>query len=311
MHCSAAGGAGPLRPQRDAELAQLALRRPAPGARSAGRSRRRSSGRRSRRGSSPRRAGAGRCGRGRRRCRRAAARRSAAPRAGSRSAPPPRRRSIPSASKTFVCISGVADPDRPAAQLLAVPDDVVGEGPRPSPGSAGSKSAAGAVNGWCSASHRSSSSSRSISGQSTIQSIGPRPRRCSSKRSARSSRSWASTQLTIGAASATTSSRSPSSAPKRSLSAASSSSERNFAVGERQPSPSRKAQTRPLAPSSCARSIRPSRTERGTSRFPALMPRTAPPDSIAPRKTLNSVSRRTSVRSTSSRPKRVSGRSLP
>ena len=74
------------------------------------------------------------------------------------------------------------------------------------------------------------------------------------------------------------------------MSCRSSASERNFAVGERQPSPSRNAQTRPFAPSSCARSIRPSSSERGSSRAPALSPRTTPPDSITPLKTLNSVS---------------------
>ena len=56
----------------------------------------------------------------------------------------------------------------------------------------------------------------------------------SSKRSARSSRSCASTGLATSGWSATTSSRSPSSASSRRLSAASSSAPRNFAVGERQ-----------------------------------------------------------------------------
>ena len=77
-----------------------------------------------------RRRAARRCGRARRRCRRAAARRSAAPRAGSRSAPRPPRASMPSASKTCCCTSRVVDADRAAADLLAVPDDVVGQRPR-------------------------------------------------------------------------------------------------------------------------------------------------------------------------------------
>ena len=61
-------------------------------------------------------------------------------------------------------------------------------------------------------------------------------------------------------------------------------------MGERQPSPSRNAHTRPFAPSSCARSISPSRPERGISRLPALRPLTTPPEPSAPAKTLNSVS---------------------
>ena len=64
---------------------------------------------------------------------------------------------------------------------------------------------------------------------------------------------------------------------ERLVQAASSSSERNFAVGERQPSPSRNAQTSPFAPSSWARSISPSSAERGSSRWPALSPLTTPP----------------------------------
>ena len=97
--------------------------------------------------------------------------------------------------------------------------------------------------------------------------------------------------MATAASSATISSRSPSAAPSASLSFASSSAVRNFAVGERQPSPSRNAQTRPFAPSSWASAISPSSSERGSSRLPAFRPLTTPPPSIVPRKTRNSVSR--------------------
>ena len=66
---------------------------------------------------------------------------------------------------------------------------------------------------------------------------------------------------------------------------------RNFATGERQPPPSSTyAHTRPPAPWPCANSISLSSSARDSSCAPALMPRTTPPPSSTPRKTLNSVS---------------------
>ena len=161
------------------------------------------------------------------------------------------------------------------------------------PGSSGSNSPAGAVNGWCSASQRFSSSFHSNSGQSTIQTrrFSPSGRSGRSARP-RSSRICPSTaSVDRGACRRRAAAGRPPRRRARGSASASSASLRNLAVGERQPSPSRKAQTRPFAPSSWAREIRPSSSERGTSRLPALMPRTTPPPSSTERKTLNSVSR--------------------
>ena len=203
------------------------------------------------------------------------------------------------------------DTDRAAAQLLPVPDHVVGLGA----GRAGvvGVELAGGRGERDGAARPSASRPRSTPSAASRRSRpgGSRPRRSARSVSPRSSRICPSTASVTGRLSATSSSRSPSSAPRRRLRSASSASLRNFAVGERQPSPSRKAQTSPFAPSSWAREIRPSSSERGISRRPALMPRIEPPPSSTERKTLNSVSRRASPRSTSSSPKRRSGRSVP
>ena len=66
------------------------------------------------------------CGRSRTRCRRAAARPSRARRAGSRTSRAAARGVRFSSAKTRACISGLVDPERPAAELVAVADQVVG-----------------------------------------------------------------------------------------------------------------------------------------------------------------------------------------
>ena len=90
-----------------------------------------------------------------------------------------------------------------------------------------------------------------------------------------------------------------------------SASERNLAIGERQPSSWTNAHTSPLAPCCLASSVSTSRSERGSSRAPALIPRTTPPEARTSANTLNWVPVSASARSWSSSPKRVSGRSIP
>ena len=80
---------------------------------------------------------------------------------------------------------------------------------------------------------------------------------------------------------------SPSRAPSAAAAACISSGFRNFAIGERQPSASTTAHTSPFAPSPFACSVSSSKRLRGKSPL-ALNPRTTPPDSSAPLKTLNS-----------------------
>ena len=89
----------------------------------------------------------------------------------------------------------------------------------PAPGSAGSNSPAGAVNGWCSESQRRSSSF-ALHQRPVDDPDEARRASSGSGRSARprSSRSCPSTASVTGRSSATSSSRSPSSAPSRSLS---------------------------------------------------------------------------------------------
>ena len=96
------------------------------------------------------------------------------------------------------------------------------------------------------------------------------------------------------------------------MTAAISSAERNFAIGERHvPSSCTNAQTRPPAPARLATSVSSSSSLRGASRVPALIARTTPPPPSTEAKTLNSEPRRWSETSVISRPKRVSGRSEP
>ncbi len=169
-----------------------------------------------------RRRGAGRCDRGRRRCHRAAARRSAAPRAGSRSAP--RLRPVdPQRGEDLALQAGVADADRAAAHLLAVPDQVVGLGARARRDSPGRSPPDGAVNGMV---QRIPAPLVVRLHQRPVddpEQVDRSPSGIRPNSAARSSRSWASTALATLGLSATTSSRSPSSAPSRSLSALSSS----------------------------------------------------------------------------------------
>ena len=95
--------------------------------------------------------------------------------------------------------------------------------------------------------------------------------------------------------------------------AATSASARNLAIGERtSPGPVTCSQATPLPPHVRAKSTRPSKSLRENSIAPGTAkPRTTPPASITPRKALNSVSRRASVTSAISHPKRVSGLSEP
>ena len=69
-----------------------------------------------------------RSGPSRRRCRRAAGRRTGTRRAGSRTSPGPPPCESPITAKTRSCTSRAVDTDRPAADLVAVADDVVGVG---------------------------------------------------------------------------------------------------------------------------------------------------------------------------------------
>ena len=88
---------------------------------------------------------------------------------------------------------------------------------------------------------------------------------------------------------------------------ATSSADRNFAIGERhEPSPSTTAQASPFAPNDCAFSVSASKRLLGNSPV-AFMARITG----ALLKTLNSDERKMSVTSTISTPIRRSGRSEP
>ena len=83
-------------------------------------------------------------------------------------------------------------------------------------------------------------------------------------------------------------------------------------MGERTSDPANANDTRPLAPRVFATAVHPSMSLRVASAFPGTTSaRIEPPSAIESRKTPKDVPRKTSVRSTSSRPKRVSGRSVP
>ena len=180
--------------------------------------------------------------------------------------------------------SWLADPDRAPAELQAVPDHVVGERPGLA-GSAGSNSPTGDVKGWWNASR---APRRLPLEQRPVDDPAEAGSRSSLVRSARRGRAAARPGPGHRRPSATRSRRSPSAAPSAAFSARSPPRARNFAIGERQPSPS----TRPR-PAPCAELlgpvISPSSSERGSSRAPALSPRTTPPPSIVAPKTLNSV----------------------
>ena len=151
-------GSSPQLARRHGRAAARARRaapdRPARARRSAGRRRWRSSGRRSRRGSSRGRRAARRCGRCRARGRRAAARRSCS--ASSRKPKRASRLLLGDAERVedLLLDVGAVDTDRPAADLRAVEHDVVGA--RAQRARVRRRSPVGAVNGWCSASQRSS-----------------------------------------------------------------------------------------------------------------------------------------------------------
>src|ERR671915_1707792 len=212
---------------------------------------------------------------------------------------------IPSASNTFCCTSGrliliEPPPSSQPSRTTSYPRE------RQVAGSA-SRSPVGDVNGWCIASKRPSSSFHSNIGKSTTQkqswpSGGP---------SATSGRSAPSTRATRAALPAPNRITSPSRASSACVVRATSSSPRNFAIGERHvPSASTTAQASPLAPSDFAFSSSLSMRLRGKSPR-ARRARTTPPPSTAPPKTLNCDPRKTSVRSTISTPSRRSGRSDP
>jgi hypothetical protein len=82
-----------------------------------------------------------------------------------------------------------------------------------------------------------------------------------------------------------------------------------LAIGERtSPGAVTCIQATPLPPQPRANSTRPSKSLRENSMAPGTAkPRTTPPPSITPLKALNAVSRRASVTSAISQPKRVSG----
>ena len=168
------------------------------------------------------------------------------------------------------------------------------------------------MNGWCSAVKRPSVSLHSNIGGSTIHSAAWRPSGTRLKRRESSRRTSPSAVAATVGLSATISSRSPGLPDSACVTAASSASERNLAIGERQPPSScTNAHTRPPAPKRRATSVSASRSLRGTSRAPALRPRTTPPEASADAKTLNSVPSSAAPRSDISRPKRTSGLSEP
>ena len=125
--------------------------------------------------------------------------------------------------------------------------------------------------------------------------------------------STSSTRELTASWSATMSSMSPFDAPHADASAASASSSKKRATGERtEPSSSYTIQTRPPAPLSFASASSASAPRRGVSAPPGTAkPRTRPPASMARRNTMNSLSRTMSVRSLISMPKRRSGLSEP
>ena len=94
--------------------------------------------------------------------------------------------------------------------------------------------------------------------------------------------------------------------------AAISSGLKNLVIGDCHSSSLILIQAMPRAPKRPANSVRSSRSLREKPPHPlALIALTTPPLSMADWNTLNPQPRRVSVRSTSSRPKRVSGRSVP
>ena len=164
------------------------------------------------------------------------------------------------------------------------------------------------MNGWCIASQRPSSSFHSNIGKSTTHSSACAAPAVRSNLRDSSSRSSPSACAATAGLSATASSRSPGWALSSRPIAARSSSLRNLAIGERhEPSSSTNAHTRPPAPKRLTSSVSSSSSRRGTSRAPALIPRTT----SAVANTLNSLPATASLRSWISSPNRVSGRSEP
>ena len=133
-----------------------------------------------------------------------------------------------------------------------------------------------------------------------------------SRRFASSRRTLPRTVLATITVSAPKRSRSPSSASKALFIEDFSSSVRNLAIGDCQPSAVIFTHARPFAPYVEASSVRPSISLRENVAHPlALMAFTSPPASTAPEKTLKPHPLRRSVRSVNSRPNLVSGVSRP
>ena len=164
----------------------------------------------------------------------------------------------------------------------------------------GRHSSIGAVNGWCIATNSPSSSSYSKNGNSVIHnrlnwSFGIMSSFCATVW--RSAPSVVSTWLSL--ASATTSSTSPVSAPVLVRIACISASDMNFANEDAMPSWFMRTQARPFAPMPRTNSVNLSISflVKTLATFFALIARTLPPPSTAPRNTPNSLSRTASVKS--------------
>ncbi len=159
------------------------------------------------------------------------------------------------------------------------------------------------MNGWCTDTHRPSSSLHSKRGGSVIQRKSQRRSGTRPSRSARSRRIPSSTVFARSSASATSRATSPSAAPVLRRTAATSSSERWRPTGERT-SPSEKAiHTSPEAPRDCASGIRASSSARDQEAAPgAANPLTEPPASSTRANALKPLPRKSWVSSATSIP---------
>ena len=177
--------------------------------------------------------------------------------------------------------------DRAAADLVAVEHEVVGareqrrrdrRGPRRRP--AAPPRWTGAVNGWCSASQRSPSASWWNIGKRTIQRMSWTPSGTSEKRRASSRRSAPSTAAATAPLSATRNSTSPSAGTeplvdRRDLRLRTGTWRSASATPT---GPPRTPTPAPWPRTAWRSSVSASSSERGSSRTPALIPRTTPPE---------------------------------
>src|SRR5215212_5547594 len=162
---------------------------------------------------------------------------------------------------------------------------------RGSESSRGTSSSRGRVNMWCIGSMRPSSSFHSRSGKSVTQHMPSTSGSASPRRSLKWSRRRLRPSNTTGFLSATKNIQSPSAAPSVARRASCCSGEKNFATGLLRPSGCTWKWARPLAPPEVATAVSSSISLRVRSPSPpTAMPRTEPPESTAPLKTLNSAS---------------------